>query len=1109
MSLIKSIDDVGATLAWCPRKGLDACYVALGTTEASGSGFDDYGASLQLHALDLCDGSLSSKPAGVAKTSSRFVSLAWSGMKGGAGGADGLQLGLVAGGMSDGAVDVWDPAKLLAGHPQAHVSRVQRHTGAVNGLEFNPHPTSAHLVASGGADCEVFVASLERPEAPSVFVPAPPPNAAKHAAEVTRVAWNSQVSHILATASQNGSTIVWDLRQKKPWCELRDASFRSPVSAVAWNPAEGLHLATASGDDANPVIKLWDLRSSTTMPLGTLKGHTQGILSLSWCPDDTALLASCGRDNRTLLWDVFTTQCVHELEGGADPQAAAQPAGFGAAAPAFGDATSAFGGGPPGGGGFGGAAAGRRYQCSWCPTRPAVLGTCSFDRTVQVHAMGGAATTSGKAPKWLKRSCGAAFGFGGKIAMFGAKKAPTTATIATLVEDDGLVAASRTFEAALGASDFKDFCENKVKAAASDGDKRVWTFMQLIFEPNAREKLLECLGYDAAAVAATLPPPPQPDAPAAPPPSPPKDETSAEDVFAAASAAPPAAEEPDDAETVVDPGAPLDAAAEADVKQALLVGNFDAAVESCFATGALADALLLASCGGAELWERTRARYFDISSKAKPFLGVVRAIITNELGALVAASDLRKWEETLAILSTYGKSDEFPALCEALGGRLEHEARDDKAAALCYMCAVNVPKTVKFWIDDFNAASRSLGKVDTLALQDLVEKVTIFARDESGACDPAAQLGALGPEVVGLFTNYAALLASQGEALVAAKYCASRDDDSSLLLDRLHRSAGPAYDGHPPAFAVAAVQPSSVITGVAPPQPQSAFAAQQQPAFAAQPQPGFAAQQPAQQPFAQPAAAAPAANGAALPHPWTAIQDPSSGRTYYANTATGATQWDPPAAPAPAPKPKPKPAPAPVPMPARTQPVASAPVAAAPAARAPQPQPAPVPMPNVPQPRAPQPAAVPQPAQFAQPQQPAQFAQRQPAPQPAAAPAPPPAPAPAPKPQPVAQSPEAVAIAENLTAVVAHLGSLPLNGSEKRQLAEVDKSVSKLKEKMTYGALDGDVVGSVHTLVGSMLARDYATASNVQVALVNSHWGEHKDWLKGLKFLIQLAQKKM
>ena len=38
------------------------------------------------------------------------------------------------------------------------------------------------------------------------------------------MAWNSQVSHILATASQSGATIVWDLRQKKPWCELRDAA---------------------------------------------------------------------------------------------------------------------------------------------------------------------------------------------------------------------------------------------------------------------------------------------------------------------------------------------------------------------------------------------------------------------------------------------------------------------------------------------------------------------------------------------------------------------------------------------------------------------------------------------------------------------------------------------------------------------------------------------------------------------------------------------------------------------------------------------------------------------------------------------------------------------
>ena len=73
MTVLKTVEDVGATLAWYPGA---KPMVALGTTEASGAGFDDYGARLELHALDLTDESATSKPAAVAKTSSRFVSLA-------------------------------------------------------------------------------------------------------------------------------------------------------------------------------------------------------------------------------------------------------------------------------------------------------------------------------------------------------------------------------------------------------------------------------------------------------------------------------------------------------------------------------------------------------------------------------------------------------------------------------------------------------------------------------------------------------------------------------------------------------------------------------------------------------------------------------------------------------------------------------------------------------------------------------------------------------------------------------------------------------------------------------------------------------------------------
>ena len=114
--------------------------------------------------------------------------------------------------------------------------------------------------------------ALEKPEAPTVFSPG---DAAKHNAEVSCVAWNSQVAHILATGATNGVCMIWDLKQKRPWCSLSDPH-RAPVSAIAWNPNEAQHIITASEDDQKPVIKLWDLRSSTSTPLAELNGHTAG-----------------------------------------------------------------------------------------------------------------------------------------------------------------------------------------------------------------------------------------------------------------------------------------------------------------------------------------------------------------------------------------------------------------------------------------------------------------------------------------------------------------------------------------------------------------------------------------------------------------------------------------------------------------------------------------------------------------------------------------------------------------------------------------------------------------------------------------------------------------
>lgn len=87
-----------------------------------------------------------------SKCFSRFTSIAWSEM---ASKKADFRNGLLAGGMLDGSVSIWDPAKLIAGHPQSRIAIINRHTSSVSALHFNPNKESNHLLASGGADNEV------------------------------------------------------------------------------------------------------------------------------------------------------------------------------------------------------------------------------------------------------------------------------------------------------------------------------------------------------------------------------------------------------------------------------------------------------------------------------------------------------------------------------------------------------------------------------------------------------------------------------------------------------------------------------------------------------------------------------------------------------------------------------------------------------------------------------------------------------------------------------------------------------------------------------------------------------------------------------------------
>lgn len=90
----------------------------------------------------------------------------------------------------------------------------------------------------------------------------PSQNKSNRLEDITDLAWNKKVAHILATASNNGSTVIWDLKSRKEVMQLGMPGGRKSVSSIVWDPENPTHILTATDDDSDPVIYSWDLRNA-------------------------------------------------------------------------------------------------------------------------------------------------------------------------------------------------------------------------------------------------------------------------------------------------------------------------------------------------------------------------------------------------------------------------------------------------------------------------------------------------------------------------------------------------------------------------------------------------------------------------------------------------------------------------------------------------------------------------------------------------------------------------------------------------------------------------------------------------------------------------------
>ena len=80
-----------------------------------------------------------------------------------------------------------------------------------------------------------------------------------------------------------------------------------------WNPEIATQFVVSNDDDQNPSFNVWDLRK-TDYPVSTFQNiHYSGITSISWCLADPNLVASTGRDDRTVITNFKSREMVMEF----------------------------------------------------------------------------------------------------------------------------------------------------------------------------------------------------------------------------------------------------------------------------------------------------------------------------------------------------------------------------------------------------------------------------------------------------------------------------------------------------------------------------------------------------------------------------------------------------------------------------------------------------------------------------------------------------------------------------------------------------------------------------------------------------------------------------
>jgi protein transport protein SEC31 len=532
--------------------------------------------------------------------------------------------------------------------------------------------------------------------------------------------------------------------------------------------------------DASPVILVWDLRN-TNQPQQIIQGHDAGILSLSWCQQDPSLLLSCGKDNRTICWNPQSGQSYGEF-------------------PIVTNWT---------------------FQTRWNPHNPSILATAAFDgkisvqtiqntkqdktQNAQAQALDGedffakaqtepqvASFSLSKAPKWMERPTGASFAFGGKVVKFSTISDGTTGrkskiSITSFAVDEDIGSMTEAFAQAMSAKDLKKVCETRIAQATLESEKTDWKVIETLIADNPRRELINYIGISKLDEGDS------------------KGNDTEQSLTEQRDSSSKASDSFFDngldgdnflSEIASTKGAKTnnpfeifsesESEAEKRITKALLLGQFEKAMEICLEENRMSDAFMIAICGGQNCMDKVQKAYFRKQANGPKYLRILASVVGKNLWDVVYNADLKDWREVMATLCTYANAEEFPDLCEALGDRLEEQAKHDsdhtlkQHASFCYIAGSKLEKVVGVWIAELeyneeqslkNTTDGSSFSIHARSLQNFIEKVTVFRdvtryqdKDRSAISDWKLA------ELYEKYIEYADIVSAHGQLKIASDY---------------------------------------------------------------------------------------------------------------------------------------------------------------------------------------------------------------------------------------------------------------------------------------------------------------------------------------------------